>query len=260
VNKEKGSIVIIIVGSIPILIGLIAMVIWIGQVSYMKVRLQIAADRSAHAGASYVAHALNSIAASNRKISEAFRELEEDFAMDTQQDQEAANQRIEKYEATKNKEVDNIGSILDVVEGNAKEIAMKLLDSNASGSVGEIYVDSVFSIFEDFEPNLQWNELSYNIVTGSNFIDPDDVDGGSFNALKYLVKRRDSDASIIVMARKYIHPFFYGDSFGGGVAVDAISAAKAYGGSIKNHALEGDKLYRSAVIPVRTVGGEGFVY
>ncbi|MBT3182303.1 MAG: Tad domain-containing protein [Deltaproteobacteria bacterium] len=273
---ERGSAAVVLMGALPIMICLMAMVIWIGQVSYIKSRLQIAVDRAAYAGASYMAHALNSISVANWKIYKAYRSLERDFVMESQQNEEAAKQRIDKYEALKNEQIQKISSILGSVEVNVDDIALRLLEANAPGSFGETEVDAGFVVAKDVESELQWKELSYNIITGQNFIDPDNVDGGSVNALKYLVKKSAPNASVVVMAKKDITPIILNALVGGDVSVITASAAKAYGGSIKKFALKGgdsiddaaksiseeggDYLYRSAIVPMWTVGVEGTSY
>lgn len=258
----RGSSLIILMMTVPVFVAAISAVVLIGQVSLAKMRLQIAADRGAYAGAMSLAKSLNELAAANRTIHRAFESIKNDFASDMQQSQSAARERIDKYQSDIGLEFQKVAKILSLAPDLARAHALAVAMANAPASEIETGINADFAISDRIDPEVQWRRLSYDFVEGSNFADPEDLGHGSFEALSHLIKERRFDGWVAVGTSQRITPLSLSDSYGGDFVATATAAAKAYGGSIANYALSEhenyqtlpgeilpDSLYRAVMIP-----------
>ena len=265
----SGFSFVILMMMVPAIVAGISAVIVIGQISIAKMRLQIAVDRGAYAGAMTLARSLNDIASANSMIRRAFESIRGDFENDMQQSESAARERIDEYQAEVALEFQKISEILEQAPEKARFHALSVAIANAPESEIQISMDSNFIISDRAVPDLQQFTLGYDFVEGSNFADPDDVGHGSFKALSHLIKERRFDGWVAMAASQRVVPLSLANSYGGDFALVAVGAAKAYGGSLEKYALsagripssisEGvppDNLYRGAMIPFQLLSGE----
>jgi len=257
---------------IPTFVVLLASIIWIGQVTFARAKLQVSVDRAAHAGASYMAHVLNEVARSNWKINKAYRDLEEDFRNISEQNTKAAKERFQKYAGRRDIQLNRIADLSSGMNAESRRIAKNLALSNEPEAEAEAIAHAVMSISDSADGDAQYGNPTYDYIDGE-FGDPNKYKSKSFRALKYLVRERSAPTFVAVVAERKIKPIFLSSRFGGELGISASSAAVAYGGSVKEFALRGgssdesaaaqvsedgiDHLYRAALVPMWTVGLEG---
>lgn len=267
---EFGGVIVFLILIVPIIISIIAALMLIGQIVFARVRLSVAADRAAYAGASSLADSMNRIAAANWGIRKAYRDLEGDFRAMSQQNRNAAQQRFERYSSEVEDHLSTIGDISSGMGDAAREIAEGYLHDRAPAAVHQVSVQSAITLSDSIDPERQHGNPSYDYITGPSFADPSDVDGGSFSALKFLIKESASGPSIVVAAAGRVRPLLLQSTFGD-FSVSAISSAMAFGGSVEGFALKDgdspaeaesrtaedgdDNLYRAAAMPPSSPGG-----
>lgn len=270
-KNEDGSVIVFLLLIVPIIISIIAAAMLVGQIAFARVRLSVAADRAAYAGASSLADSMNRIAAANWGIHKAYRDLENDFREMSQQNQSAARQRFGRCEAEIEDHLSHIGEISSGMSDMAREIAERYMHSRAPSALSQALVQSAIVISDSIDPERQHGDPSYDYITGPSFADPSDVDGGSFNALKFLIKENSPGPFVVVAAAERVRPLLLQSTFGD-FSVNAISSAMAFGGSVEGFALKdglslaeaegelsedgGDHLYRAAIVPLSSLGGE----
>lgn len=257
-RNSKGSVTVLMFFVLPFLVVALLFLVDTGKILVTRARLSIAADRAAYAGAAFLAHALNEIAAANRRIYDAWGSMHEDFLVNTEQNEDAANERFARYEAERDDALDEIEKVIADWDVRAKFILNATLKKNAPEANAEIFAGPEPEISSELDPENQWGEAGYSFVTGENFADPEDTDGGSFYALRFLEKVRAASSFVTLSATQEISGLSLEKIFGGKILIQTSSAAKAFGGSIKDHALgltEGDydALYRAAQISIEEV-------
>lgn len=271
-RDDRGSVVVLMMLAVPLLVAMLAILVDFGRITVARARLEAASDRAAYAGAAALAHALNMIAAANWKIDKAWRILSHDLGADSQQGREAALQRIARYEAERNAAFDEIGAVRAQMNDHARGIAMNLLSENAPHAAGEAIIRGEISLSDEADYEAQHEWLTYGSVMGGNFIDPNNVEEGGYEALKYLIKQPGPDSGLGVFARQTVKPMLLGRIMGD-VEIGAASASQAFGGSIEGFARKetetvgeaeaqvmdegSDGLYRAALVPMWTLGDAG---
>lgn len=265
-NDERGSVTILMFAAIPLMTAALLLVIDMGRIAVTRVKLQVATDRAAYAGAASLAHSLNTMTAENWNIHKAFRDLKSEFAQGTQKDKQTAQQRIDKYESSRDQALSNIQGTLLAMADRAQDVAADVLFSNASNAQAQIQINDDVELLDDADPKEQSETLDYGYVTGGgSFMDPEKVEEESYEAFKYLIKRTDRNVSLGIYATSEVTPLMLGVLAEDPVEVHAASAAQAFGGSLEEFAeketedLEEaeeetfedgyDALYRSAIIP-----------
>ena len=260
-KDERGSVAAFFLLAMPLMVAMLAVVIECGRIALARARVQAAADRAAFAGAAVVADGLNRIAAANWRIHRAWRDLDRDFRSDTQQDAAA----FEEIEATRSGLVPR-----------ARALALATLSRNAPQAAGAAVPRVGVVLDDDADPDAQWGRVEFGRPNGGPiFTDPENVESGGFDALKFLIKRPASDAVLGVVAAQRVRPMLLGRMLGVGVEVRGAAAAQAFGGSMELFARRttetvdeaeaivgedgSDDLYRAALVPMWTLGeaGEG---
>lgn len=260
------------VAALPLMAAALIAIVEIGRIAVARARLSAAADRAAYAGAASLAHSLNMLAASNRRINESFRRLKADFDASSQQDEDAARQRIARYEAERDSELGEMASVLDAMRARSAGAAAGALAANYPSAFAWHRIAGEVRLRDDLAPEEQWERVGYSHIEGDIYLDPEDVEGGEYDALKYLVKERGGDAAIGVFASARVEPLTAGPILSEGIDIYASAAASAYGGSIEDFAIEEvedsdlaegwtdeegyDALYRAALVPKWTIGVE----
>ena len=147
------------------------------------------------------------------------------------------------------------------------------IEANAPGASAEFLYEGVAPPAEDVDPDEQSEEIDYSYVSGDILIDPEDVEGGSYEALEYLIKESDAEARVGLVATTRVEPLMLGTFIGDGIGVQSFSAAQAFGGSTREFAEQGaegidvaegwvtddgyDALYRASLVPGWTPGAPG---
>ncbi|HPQ80231.1 MAG TPA: Tad domain-containing protein [bacterium] len=275
---NSGGVAVIMVMALPILVSAVALVVESGRVALARARLQTAVDRAAYAGASAVAASLNEVAAENWRIHKAWRDLLRDFESDTQQNEDAATARFSVYEESRDEAFQRIDEVRYWVDLEAVSAADDVFLRNAPDAFAIASSEIDIELSEEIDRDVQWGRPGYNFVTGGDFTDPEDVDSGSFDALKFLAKENGPGARIGVFGVQKVRPLVLSAILGDGVEVGAAAAAQAFGGSVEGFAkketdslgdAEGsldedgsDSLYRASLVPMWTQGesGEGMFH
>lgn len=273
IDCDRGGVAVFFVLALPLMVASLIVLVDIGRIAVARARLQAACDRAAYAGAASIAHSMNGIAAANWRIHKAFRDLRDDFAADSQQEEAAARQRIDEYEGRRDAELAAVREILDAMEERSRAATVGVLEANAPGASAEFLYEGVTPPAEDIDPDVQSEEVDYSYISGDIFIDPEDVEGGSYEALKYLIKESGAEARVGLIATTRVEPLTLGTFIGDGIDVQSFSAAQAFGGSIEEFAEQGaegidvaegwvtddgyDALYRASLVPGWTLGIDG---
>jgi hypothetical protein len=264
IKNPRGVAAAFFMMMIPLFIALIAGVLWIGVVSISKIRLQSAADVAVKAGAAAMADSLNRIANLNRELYLAYLELGRDLTKDSQQNLDAAKQRISKYARVKEGILSEMESLRSAMMPRARSIAQLSLSSLIGEHEGVVETSPEIVLSTDSLPD-QWSELGFDFITGNSFVDPEAWESSSYNALRFIRKIRRPDSWIAVFAKKQVVPLIAHRSGQLAYAM-AFSAAKAFGGSLECHAAPDiercrydaedrvyDHLYHSASIPLQSL-------
>lgn len=257
-RNNKGGAIVMMILLLPLFISIIAGVIWIGQVAFTKIRVQSAVRMAAKAGAAHMAHSLNGIAELNRDLYDEYSNLKSDLTSDSQQNLEAAEQRISRYEEARDTLLAQMHDVKSDMNDVAKVVADATLRASIGGYDGQIVTSDEIVLSSDLSPG-QWENLSFDYIEGNSFIDPDDWSSSSYDALRIMRKERRPDAWIGLVAAKTINPIMHHAS-SSQLRVMAVSAAKAFGGSIACHAAPStpecdfgsggfDYLYHSSNLP-----------
>ncbi|MFA4874671.1 MAG: pilus assembly protein TadG-related protein [bacterium] len=268
IGARRGGIVVLMVLALPLMVAAIALIVDIGRIAVARARLQYAVDRAAYAGAASLAHSLNDIAAANWRLYKAFRDLDNYFTKGAQQDSDTTQQRIKAYEVARDGALSAMDLEIAQMQERASAAASVTLKASAPESKEEIVLRAGAELDAYEDPDDQWQTLQHDTITGSSFVDPDSVEGGSYDALKYLRKRRQPDALLGIHAEAEVRPLLLRAALGESIEVTASSAAQAFGGSVEDFALKAgdsledaqsvfeddryDALYRAAIVPAWT--------
>lgn len=243
VIQNKGSAMLIMLFAMPFMVVLMALVVDGGRVLLAKARLEIAADRSALAGAGVLAHALNEVTASNLKIHDAAEKLIDDFSRGSEQSLASAQNHYRSYENKKDAELETIGEVLGKTEQRARLVASKTFLANAPQGEAQIGFVERPRILSNLKPD-QHKFARYDNVTGSIVYDPTGREGDVFDVLEFLVKDSSRDGIVNVTAKEEIKPMLIGGFVGDSLTIRAEASAAAFGGSVENF-----KFYRVALVP-----------
>lgn len=264
IGSDRGGAALLVVASIPLLAATLLVLVDVGRIAFLRARLQVAADRAAFAGAASIAHDLNRIAAANFRLHRAYRDLAADFSADSQQDERTARQRIETYEAERDRALEEMGQTASRLPQRARHAADATLKANLPEAEASYLLPGAPRLRDDAEAS-QEEVLEYGSIEGPSFIDPESVKQGEYRALSHLIKERSADALIGLAASADVHPLLL-DAWGGSsMRVLAASAGQAFGGSAEIFALKdaeelaeaeallddegSDDLYRSTLLP-----------
>lgn len=266
--KQKGSIVILMVIAIPLVVATLAAIVDLGQITLVRARLYAAADRAVYIGAATMADSMNRIAKQNWEINKAWRDLEQDFRENTQQNDKRRKEAINTFEGKYAAASEKIGEIQDAMWDRARLSTINMLTANTEGATGDIVGRGDVPISED-EDAGQTGKANYGEVKGEVFIDPEDVNKGSYSHTKYLTKPKGPDTTIGIFAEQTIRPMFFSRFFPNDFKVYAEATAQAFGGSVEDFALKEtdsvedaekevqgdgyDALYRAAIVPMWTL-------
>jgi hypothetical protein len=265
VRGKRGGVAVLVMIAVPLLTAMLLLLIDVGRLAVARSRLQAAADRAAYAGAASLAHSLDRIAVANWDLFKAYRDLEEDFDRGDNQNRDAARERIRAYEASRDEALTTVEQTQSTMEERAESAAASTLAANARTSSETISASANPSLDAEADREAQWRMLTYSDITGTSYIDPESVEEESYEALRYLVKRRAPDAAVAVEATTEVRPLFLQAALGDALQVRAEADAQAFGGSAEDFALREtdtaeeaaaeiddggyDALYRATLIP-----------
>lgn len=270
---HSGSISVLMIAIVPICAALLALVVETGRISLARIRLQSAADRAAFAGAASIANSLNRIAVQNWKLNKAWRDLDRDFASDAQQNRETARQRFTRYSSERDALLSEMETISSSIEDRSRNISLGLFLRNEPLASAEVITRAEPVLMDNANHERQWGKVRYGSIEGPIFTDPESVESGEFDALKYVIKNPGPDASVGVIARQRVRPVMLRRILGDGVEIKTTSSAQAFGGSVELFAQKEtdsiedaeskilddgtDDLYRPAIVPIWTIGEQG---
>ena len=267
-KSRRGSVFVLVLAVVPLFVVVLAFVINIGQLMYARARLQTNLDRAAYAGAASMADSLNEMAAQNWNIHKAWRDLSRDFRNDSQRDRSTAERRHGQYEAERDAALGEMETVVNEMCWKSEAVTTDTLLMNGSDVEPEVVVLGCDQWPGSSEDEIEEARVGYSYITGTSFIDPDDVEHGGYETLKY-VRRKRTPASVGVMGSRVVRPLLLKNIFGEDIFIQAVSAAQAFGGSIELFAqketdtieeAEGltdddgdDDLYRMSLIPVQSL-------
>jgi len=268
IKSKRGNVFVLVLATIPLLVVALSFVINLGQLIHARVSLQSSVDRSAYAGAASLANSLNGIAKENWNIHRAWRDLDRDFGSDSQRNRSTAGRRYSQYEAERDYALEGMEMIVSESCSQARSMAEDTLFLNDSNATSEVFLSGCDRMPGVSRDEVERERVGFSYITGGTFIDPDDVDHGSYDALKYL-RRRSEPAMIALSAEEIVRPLLLTSVFGEALSIKAFSAAQAFGGSIERFAQKGgerieeaerllggggeDDLYRMSLIPLRSM-------
>lgn len=273
-NKaEDGQTTIFIVMIVPVLIIIFMFVIDFGLLVDSKLRLQIALDRGLFAGSARLAHIMNDIALENRTIFESFLKVDKNAADSSWQSGECQN-RVNELKNRQDAGLENIDRMISAGYNEAHAVAEAVALANYKyaeyaplfGMPGTPLFQIVMGGRPTSDGKDQIDESSEtgelirkNIVCGNIsglVFDPSDVKATENpNILKYIYQNGESVGIAAELGANFTPPLA-GRMFGGS-RIKAISAARPYGGSIKDFALlGGDHLFKPALVPAESIVNE----
>lgn len=174
---------------IPVFVLLVALVLNVNALVDAKLRLQMATDRAAYAGAAKQAYVMNKIGEDNWQIHQLFLKLEKDLKAGTKKsDQEAVGHVRATMVSIQQLEEDMEHRNVTAHE-KATNISKQILVNNDGVATLQVKTPSgPMLTLSDTEEVGQWQTLSYAYTTGSDPFDPENHSSGERSVLSYVVK------------------------------------------------------------------------
>ncbi len=242
----------------PVIVLLMAMVINVGHIVDSKIRLQIAADRAAYAGAAKEAHVMNKMAEMNFKIHERFEKLESDIGPNTNKDAPDLKDKVQNAKT----DISNMANAMQ--DWNAKamawsyDVSSAILQSNYSDATQKRYGAGLdmLELLTEYEPGQhQKLKSDYNILEGGLIHEPKSHQDVLNIVLSYIVKNQNTpvrwESHVVAPLPAGILTSILND-YVPDLHVYAISAAQPHGGNIKACAFNKDcEKYKVSFVPVK---------
>lgn len=288
--SQRGQVAILVVLLVPLLAILLALVANTALVVMTKLRLQITADRAAQAAGESLAATMNQLAADNWAIHAEYRANERRFAADQQRNEAEGLQHLAESQAR----IDVVRERMDaavrdgyaracaaaqaVVSMEAPWAALLPLSGDvrviAGGAAAECEAGApLFSFGGDRVVDAQWGTQHFTFPEGgATFFDPETVDHGSGELLRYRLKPSGARQQVAfgLRLRSPLPRPVLGAVFSEGsvtMELQASAAAQPVGGSIEDFAFidagnveaatrradETDQLYRATLVPLDTL-------
>lgn len=274
-KKQDGSIIIWLVAGVPIFVIIFSLFVNVIVMIDAKMTLQSAVDRGAYAGAAYLSHVMNRVAALNREFRNEYRKLRDIFER-SEESVETINKKVAETNYNQGLLYNDMQKLLEEGYGLAHKIAAAVALKNLEGlpqivspqyDFSLVPSDPMFSM-ENECPNGQGECINKETLV------PFEIEGESIDPTKYtphpkllhkyLVKSDDFVSMASLVRARFASPLLPRFFDGSGLVLGAASAAQPYGGSIKGFAnLENESvgdsiLYHPILIPLRLVeGGAG---
>lgn len=249
-KKENGQIIVFATLLLPVFVILIVFAVDFGCLIFFKIKLQIAADRAALAGASRLAEIMNAITDENKIINDAFLKLEKNFKTNSQQSIGECESRVAEAKNIQGEALQNIGDMINHAYNDANTAALSTAEKYFPGVQYETLAgrpgDGLFSI----------SDVRADIVCGNIkgvFVDPTGVESkANEGLLKYIYSNREYVALALRLSFNYQPPFM--KKMFGSVPITSVAAAQPYGGSISPFILQ-KKLgaFKPVRVPVMAV-------
>lgn len=249
-KKEKGQIMVFAALLFPAFTALIIFAVNFGFLIFFELKLQMAADRAALAGALRLAEIMNGITEENKIINDAFLNLEKNFKSNSQQSIGECEARVAEMKNIQGEALQNIETMLV----SAYEDANAAASEAAQGHFPDVRYETLFGLPGDRLFSV--GDVRKDIVCGNikgAFVDPSNVESkNNQGLLEYLYSNREYVALACRISFDFRPPFMkglFGDS-----PIEAVSAAQPYGGSISPFILQNQLgPFEATLVPVRTV-------
>jgi Flp pilus assembly protein TadG len=252
----------------PVIVLLMAMVINVGHIVDSKIKLQIAADRAAYAGAAKQAKIMNWMSSQNWEIQKKFLDLKEELAKNSTQSVEDGQKR---FNTVKQENV-IIAELMDRWSDRGMTEAKKVSDAvalanypNARPMHPPLY-SPMLTLRNDLDvqqfQKLDWHGMEWL------FVDPKDYKTASDKILTYLIKdntpivrwktrlQAPIPSGFLTTTLNYFFPYE--------LKLNAVSMAQPHGGSIRECAFKSDKKncdpYRVSFVSIAYATGENYAH
>lgn len=248
----------------PVIILLMAMVINTGHIVDSKIRLQIAVDRAAYAGAAKQAHIMNWMASQNHEIHKKYSDLKKELEDNSKQSVEEGRRRFNSVK----QEINNIWSEMNRWSGQGMVKAAEVSDAVARANYARGYpmhppqYRNMLLLRDDLRPE-QIQTLKFDGMKGI-FVDPTDHDSKDDRILSYLIKDERPTVRWMTRLQADLPTGFLTKTLNaliGGMKLNAASAAQPHGGSIEGCAFQDPcSQYQVSFIPVSQVTGGNYAH
>lgn len=263
---QRGNVTIFIAIITPVMIAMLALIVNVGMLLYSRVKIQIAADRGAYAGAAVLAHALNQIAIADWKIHHEYVELEKWLSSTSERSKDEIKKRMDETKQRQGDLIDEINQINTSMFESAVITAQSVSSANYSGSEFMPFalpnLEGMFRIGLTEEEGAHFGDVSGANIMGQTF-DPDSYEiGDKMQMLRYVEKTPQADVLFGGWVKGISPTPVMLNIFGESSDLLAAAAAQPYGGSISEFAqvkpdadeppnvLARELLYRVAFVPV----------
>lgn len=241
----------------PVIVLLMAMVINTGHIVDSKIKLQIAADRAAYAGAAKQAHVMNKMSEMNRKIHERFEKLKSDIVPNTNKDDADLKTKVQNAKS----DITNMANTMQ--DWNKKsmvwayDVSTAALQSNYANATQSRYRHNqdMLELLTEYEPGQhQKLKSDYNILEGGLISEPKSYQDVVNIVLSYVVKNPDTHVRWESHVTAPLPAGFLTKTLNTYLPVHhiyAVSAAQPHQGSIKDCALNADcRKYQVSFVPM----------
>jgi hypothetical protein len=252
----------------PVIVLLMAMVINAGHIVDSKIKLQIAVDRSAYAGAAKQAHIMNWMAAQNWEIQKKFLDLKKELEDNSTQSEEQGRRRFNHIRQEINDIAENMDdwSVNGMAASKAVADAMALANYPNARPLNPPLYSPMLTLRNDLE-DKQYQKLEWHGMQGL-FVDPENHNSASDKILTYLIK---DDIPIVRWETRLLAPIPSGFLtatlnyfFPYELKLNAVSMAQPHGGSIRECAFKSDQKdcdpYRVSFVPIAYATGENYAH
>lgn len=252
----------------PVIVLLMAMVINTGHIVDSKIKLQIAADRAAYAGAAKQAHILDWMAGKNWEIYKKFSDLKKELAENSTKSEAEGRRRFDHV----SQEINNIWELMSTWSQQGMAEAAKV--SGAIASANYIAAQSSYPmqnnemvfLRNDIETK-QIQKLEWHGMQGV-FVDPEDHNSASDRITAYLIKDdRYPTVRWVTQLTANLPTGFLTKTLNQwipGLQLSAVSAAQPHGGSIRECAFQAAaqdcKKYQVSFVPISDATGENYAH
>lgn len=252
----------------PVIVLLMAMVINTGHIVDSKIKLQVAADRAAYAGAAKQAHILNWMAVQNWEIHKKFEDLKKELAENSTKNEAEGRDRFNHV----SREINDIWESMDAWSEQGMAEAAKVSDAivNANYAAAQSFYPMLRSgmvfLRNDIETK-QIQKLEWHGMQGV-FVDPEDHNSASDRITAYLIK--DDRYPTVRWVTRLAANLPTGlltktlNYWIAGMQLHAVSAVQPHGGSIRECAFKEKKedcaQYQVSFVPIATATGENYAH
>lgn len=245
----------------PLIVLFMAIVINTGHIVDSKIKLQIAADRAAYAGAAKQAHVMNKMAEKNWEVHQRFEKLKRDIVPNTNKDEEDLKTKVQNADA----EITNMVNAMQ--EWNSKamawsyDVSNSVLQANYGRATQNRYGvgQDMFELLTEYETGQhQKLKSDFNILEGGLIYEPKTTEDVINIILSYVIKNPDThvqwESDVSAPIPSGFLTSVLNRHFPQGMKFTATSLAQPHGGSIRDCAFKEKKedcaQYQVSFVPI----------